>query len=109
MSETETILRKICGTDLWIKAETYVESSKNTYRNDDWLYWLKILSIDDEGYCKVNYFNLDFPKDNYFLDDVGETHIDDISIWFPVELVSDEDIAAEFAATDDPDAEEYDY
>jgi hypothetical protein len=107
MSETENILRKICGTDLWIKAETSVGSRYNPYRDGEWLYWLKILSIDDEGYCKVNYFNLDFPDDST-VGDVGETYIDDIEIWFPVELVSDEDIAAEFAATDDPDAEEYD-
>lgn len=107
MSETETILRKICGTDLWIKAETSVYSRNNPYRGDEWLYWLKILSIDDEGYCKVNYFNLDFPDDST-VGDVGRTHIDFIDIWFPIEFISDEDIEAEFAATDDPDAEEYD-
>ena len=108
---SEDIIRKICGKGIWIKAEADIEADHNQYHGS-WLHWLKILSIDDDGYCQVNYLNLDFPDDSYSLDDVGEVHIDDIMVWFPVELIPDEEIEAEFEATDDPDglsAEDYDH
>lgn len=82
-TDPDTLIRSLVGQDKWVKAETCLFGTEqdNSVESGWWLYWLRILSIDEDGNCKVNYYNYDFPEQFVSLDDVGEVNIEDIDTW----------------------------
>lgn len=83
--EDDTVLplfKKLAGKDKWIRVEAPIESDEDSgIRGEEWLYFLRILSVGKNGECKVNYFNYDNPEQFSGLDAVGTAFTEDIDLW----------------------------
>ena len=83
LPKIETLLKNLVGQDKWVKVETALSGTNQDpgIRGEEWLYYIRILSIDADGKCKVNYYNYDFPEQFSSFDNVAEVYAEDID-WY---------------------------
>ena len=57
LPKIETLLKNLVGQDKWVKVETALSGTNQDVgiNGEEWLYYIRILSMDADGKCRVNY------------------------------------------------------